>query len=104
MAPEPQWTVDIEELGRCGLIHYRERENSALFDWEFAAAPAVVLIWPRDANQWEQIHPWAFGRKVEIMENVARDVCRQKAPACSFKIDEANSLINIFEPSKNPTP
>jgi hypothetical protein len=104
MAPEPQWKLDIEERGRCGLIHYREGENSALFDWEFAAAPVVVLIWPRGAYEWDQNYRWAFGRKIEILENVAREVCRQKAPACSFKIDEANSLITIVEPSNNPTP
>ena len=97
MHSEPQWTVTIEPHGRCGLIHYREGENSALFDWEFAAGPAVVLIWPRHTTQWDEMNPWAHGRKGEIMEKVARDVCRQKAPDCSIKIDVAESSITILE-------
>jgi hypothetical protein len=95
MASESQWTVAIEEMGRCGLIQYREGENSVLFDWEFGSDSAVVLIWPRDSNEWEEIHPWASGRKLEIMTNVGRDVCRQKAPSCSFEIDATNSSIMI---------
>ncbi len=103
MASESSWTVTIDETGRCGLIRYTEGENSALFDWEFGGGSAVVLIWPRDSNQWDEIHRWASGRRIEIMENVARDVCRQKAPACSFKINEDMSCITILEASTNPT-
>jgi len=100
MPSDPQWTVTIEAKGRCGLIHYCEADNSALFDWEFGASRVVVFIWPRDANRWDEEYPWARGRKIEIMEKVARDVCRQKAPTCSFKINAAESLIEILEPSK----
>jgi hypothetical protein len=104
MTSETQWTVTIEEKGRSGLIRYQEGESSALFYWEFGGGSAVVLISPRDPGQWDQIHPWASGRKAEIMENVARDVCRQKAPACSFKIDADYSCITILEPSKSDAP
>ena len=94
-----QWTVTIEEHGRCGLIHYREGENVISFDWEFASGPAVVVIWPLHNERWEEMYPWAKGRKSEIIENVAGDVCRQKAPTCSFKIN-ADMSIDILEPPK----
>ena len=94
---EDKFTVSIEDSGRCGLIHYREGEDYILFDWEFCGAPAVVTIWPRDLNPWDEIHPWAAGRKIEILENVAREVCRQESPTCSFEIEAADSSITLFE-------
>ena len=99
MKSESQWTVTIEEHGRSGLIHYREGENAASFYWEFGGGPAVVLIWPPHNERWDEMLPWAKGRKADIIKNVASDVCRQKAPTCSFKIN-ADMTIDILEPPK----
>jgi hypothetical protein len=77
MPSNPQWTVTIETKGRSGLIHYCEEGNSALFYWEFGGGRVVAFIQPQeDANRWDETYPWARGRKIEIMEKVARDVCR----------------------------
>lgn len=91
------WSVEILESGRSGSIGYREAAGFISFYWEFGGGDTVAIIWVEDLAAWNTRYPWAVGRRREIMERVARDVVRQKAPTCRAEIDEQSECIFIRE-------
>src|SRR5207245_10778339 len=49
--------------GRGDSVDYREGDNTAVFDWEFGAPPALALIFGADAEAWDRRYPWRLGGK-----------------------------------------
>jgi hypothetical protein len=95
-SPE-KWSVEILEGGRSGSIGYEEPAGLISFYWEFGGGKTVVIIWVDDLASWKTRYPWAAERRREIMERVAREVIRQKAPSCTADIDESSGYIHIRE-------
>ena len=93
--PSKDWRVEIVESGRSGLVNYHEPSGSISFYWEFGGGDAVANISVGDSATWNRRYPWAAERRREILERVARDVVRQKAPKCRKDIDEAHGYIYI---------
>jgi hypothetical protein len=83
----PAPIVDITISGRGGGIAYREGDHQIPFDWEFAMAPAVVLIWGPNRVEWDAQYPWATGRQSAIYDFVGAEVVRQKAADGAFEYD-----------------
>ena len=83
----PLPTVDITITGRGGGITYLEGEHHIEFDWEFAMAPAVVLIWGPKRADWDTAYPWAAGRQSAIYDVVGSEVVRQKVSDGAFEYD-----------------
>ena len=53
----------ISTSGRGGSVYYREGDNTAVFDWEFGAPPALALIFGANAEAWDRRYPWRLGGK-----------------------------------------
>ena len=81
--------VEIVANGPGGVIHFRESSNVASFGWEFGGTPkVVVIIYVPAPADWDTKVPWAAGRRAEILEKLAREVCRQKCRGCGVEIEE----------------
>jgi hypothetical protein len=93
----PGSTVEIATSGRGGSIFYREGENTAAFDWEFGASPAIALIFGPTAQTWDRQHPWAAGRQAEIYDLVGAEAVRQKAAEARFDVDLESGTISVLE-------
>ncbi|WP_158218507.1 hypothetical protein [Synechococcus sp. 1G10] len=50
--------------------------------------PGAWRVDIREHSEWSARHPWAAGRRQEILERIAEEVVRQKAPTCSALIEE----------------
>jgi hypothetical protein len=92
--------VEISSSGRAGSISYHEGANTASFDWEFALPPALALVSGPGAKLWDRRYPWAAGRQGEVYEVVAREVVRQEAPGCRFKLDLEEGVITVLLPPR----
>jgi len=99
---ENNWSVAIEEQGRYGSITYREPSGTIPFYWEFGGNDVVVIISFENETYWNERHPWTKGRRAEILQRVADEVIRRRAPDCRAEIDERGCWINIRQGSPTP--
>ena len=90
-----QWSVAIEQNGRSGSIEYREPLGRISFYWEFGGGDTVAIIWTKNSCEWSSHYPWAVERRRQILERVANEVVRQKAPTCKADIDDEKGYIYI---------
>jgi len=96
--PTPeQWSVEIVQSGRSGSANYQEPSGSIFFYCEFGGGDTVAIIWTGDVALWSSRHAWAVERRREILERVAHEVVRQKAPKCKADIDDGHGYIYIRE-------
>lgn len=94
-----QWSVEVTSSGRSGSVKYQETLGCISFYWEFGGGETVASIWIEDLTVWSTRYPWAVERRREILERVASEVVRQKAPTCRAEIDEQSGCIDIREPA-----
>ena len=57
----------------------------------------VAIIECPDFSDWDQTYPWAAGRRLEVMERVAGEAIRQKAPRCRADLDPRSGCIRLRE-------
>ena len=100
--PGPPPVVEIITKGRCGWIYYREGANSVRFDWEFAGAGALALIFGTAARAWDNAYPWAAGRQAEIYDFVGAETVRQKAVSARFEVDLDAGNITVLNDAIGP--
>jgi len=92
--------VNIESHGRCGTVTYHEAGNQLACYWEFGGEDAVAIVQCGNTADWAR-HPWALGRRADILRFIADAVVRQKASDCRAEID-ANAgdiLLRQIAPS-----
>ena len=77
--------VQIESSGRAGKVNYVEGDNTLKLYWEFGGGDAIVTVWAPSEEKWDAEVPWAKGRRKELLEMIAADVLRQKAPGCKVR-------------------
>lgn len=94
-SPSKDWRVEIVQSGRSGSVNYQEPSGSISFYWEFGGGDAVAIISVGNSAAWSSRYPWAAERRREILERVAHEVVRQKAPTSRADIDDANGYIYI---------
>ena len=94
--PEP-WSVEVVQSGRSGSVNYHEPSGCISFYWEFGGDDTVAIIWTGDVALWSSRNAWAVERRREILERVAHEVVRQKAPTCRADIDDGHGYIYIRE-------
>jgi hypothetical protein len=87
--------VIITEEGRSGSVIYEEQGRRITGWWEFAGGDAVAIVNMGGADAWRNSHPWAAGRRTEVLRFVADEVVRQKAGGCKADIDETDGWITI---------
>ncbi len=78
--------VSIESHGPGGTVTYHEAGNQLACYWEFGGADAVAIVQCGNIAAWAR-HPWALGRRADILRCIADAVIRQKAPDCRAEID-----------------
>jgi len=84
--------VSIEDRGRCGTVTYHEAGHRLACYWEFGGSDAVAIVQCGAAADWAR-HPWALGRRADILQFIADEVVRQKAPGCLAEIDPGTGVI-----------
>lgn len=89
------WKVEIPMGGRSGYIGYYEGQMAASFYWEFGGGDVVTIIYIGQPSEWGRHYPWAADRRREILERVAQEVIRQRAPTCRADIDGENGFIYV---------
>lgn len=87
--------VSIEDQGRCGKVTYEEGSHRLAGYWEFSGGEAVACVRFGSAEEWA-LHPWALGRRAEILRCIADEVVRQKAPGCRAEIDPTSGDILVY--------
>ncbi len=89
------WSVDISENGREGSVVYHDHEGSLTFYWEFGGGDVLATIGVGTGAEWSRKHPWAAARRTEILQRVASELIRQKAPTSRAEIDDLRGFINL---------
>jgi hypothetical protein len=94
---EPRnWSVSFGERGRDGYVYYSEFVVRAMsFYWEFGGGDTVAIVSYGSVEEWKKEYPWAVERRPEILDRVAKEVIRQRAPGCRAVIDEKSNCIYI---------
>ncbi|NWG06121.1 MAG: hypothetical protein HXY35_05455 [Chloroflexi bacterium] len=90
--------VNIITKGRSGTIQYIEgslfKKNTCEFYWEFGGADAVAIIWfPKSDAEWDAKYPWAVGRRMEIVKDMAEQVRKKQAPSSTLKWEEGTVFL-----------
>ncbi len=90
--------INIITQGSSGKIQYIEgslfKKNTCEFYWEFGGADIVAIIWfPKDDNEWDKKYPWAAGRRMEVVKDMAEQVRKKQAPSSKLKWEEGTVLL-----------
>jgi hypothetical protein len=80
--------VTIETSGRGGTIRYRDEAGSIPFDWEFGGEGCIAIIFLPTEAQWRDAYQRSAGEAEEIVQFVAAETIRQKAPGCVSRISD----------------
>lgn len=90
------WSVSFGERGREGYVFYSEFVVRVMqFYWEFGGGDTVAIVSCGTEQEWQKEYAWAVARRAEILDRVAKEVIRQRAPGCRAVIDEKNNCILI---------
>lgn len=90
-----KYKVEIATSGRHGSIQYIEDGNEAKFEWEFGTGDIVATITIPVGPEFDQLFPWAKGRRDEILKRVLSEVVRQKVPGGTFEFDSRSPFASI---------
>lgn len=84
--------VNITQKGPSGTIQYIEgslfKKKTCEFYWEFGGGDVLATVWFPAGGKWDAKYPWAAGRHSAIMEFVAAEVRRQKAPSSKIQWED----------------
>ena len=56
-----------------------------------------MIVRADDPSKFTMRHPWIIGREREILERVAGEVVRRRAPTCRAEIDGKDFAIYVRE-------
>ena len=90
-----KWSVECEPVGKSGYVFYHEGSRELPLYWEYGGGDVVVIVRADDPSKFWMRHPWIAGREREILERVAAEVVRQRAPSCRADIDEKAFCIYV---------
>lgn len=90
--------VDVITKGRSGTIQYIEgslfNKNTCEFYWEFGGPDVMIIIWfPKTDAEWDANYPWAAGRRMEIVRDMAEQVRMMEAPSSTLKWEDGTVLL-----------
>jgi hypothetical protein len=90
--------IKIITEGRSGKIQYTEgsllKKNTCEFYWEFGGGDAVAIIWfPKTDAEWDKKYPWAAGRRMDIVKDMAEQVRKKQAPSSTLKWEEGTVVL-----------
>lgn len=90
--------INIITKGRSGTIQYIEgslfKKNTCEFYWEFGGGDTVAIIsFPKDDAEWNKKYPWAAGRRIEVVKDMAEQVRKKQAPSSTLKWEDDAVLL-----------
>ncbi len=90
--------IKVIQKGRSGTIQYIEgglfNKKTYEFYWEFGGADTVAMIWfPKTDAEWDKAYPWAIGRRMDIVKDMAEQVRKQKSPTSTLKWEDGIVLL-----------
>ena len=94
------WSLECEPVGRDGYIFYHEDSRELPLYWEYGGGDVVLIVRVDAPTKLAIRWPWVVGRERRILERVARELIRKKAPTCSADIDEKNLCVYLREKKK----
>ncbi|HQU81594.1 MAG TPA: hypothetical protein PKY59_00620 [Pyrinomonadaceae bacterium] len=81
--------VNVSQNGRGGTVFYTENDAKLSFDWEFSISGATVFV-PNETEWMEFCKARNFSdgieRRDEILDNLGKELCRQKTSSGTFEI------------------
>ena len=92
------WQVVIKDSAgssREGSASYQDVGGRLDFTWELAGSDTVASIHVGTQAQWQQRQPWALASRAQILQRVAAEAIRQKAPASQAHIDDQAGWIHL---------
>jgi hypothetical protein len=89
--------INIITKGHSGTIQYIEgslfSKKTYEFYWEFGGGDTVAIIWfPKVDSEWDAQYPWALGRRMEILRDMAEQVRKKQAPSSALKWEDGSVL------------
>jgi hypothetical protein len=97
-------SVIITENGRSGRAQYREDARTIDGYFEFGGGDVVAIVSMGSREDWRRSHAWAMDRRAVILQFVADEVVRQRAPACTAEIDEQSGDILLRQAAAQSSP
>ena len=95
LPPPIPFTVTPED-GLGGAVVYREGDDEYRFSWELTGqGPSVAFVYLPDEERWPVVLPWAADRRDDVIDRIAKEVKRQRCPAC--RIDIRENVIEFFQ-------
>ena len=89
--------INIIQKGPSGTVQYIEgwlKKNVCEFYFEFGGADTVAIIWfPKTDAEWNAKYPWAAGRRMKIVKDMAEQVRKKQAPRSALKWEEGTVLL-----------
>ncbi|MBK9008370.1 MAG: hypothetical protein IPM31_15410 [Anaerolineae bacterium] len=90
--------VKMIAKGRSGTIQYIEgslfNKRTCEFYWEFGGPGTFAIIWfPNTDAEWDKAYPWAAGRRMEIVKEMAEQIRKQESPSSTLKWEEGTVLL-----------
>ncbi|MCB1123780.1 MAG: hypothetical protein KJT03_19655 [Verrucomicrobiae bacterium] len=89
------WWVEIKENGRAGTIEYSEPAGRLSLFWEFGGSNTIASISGGNLDEWATRYPHAVDRRNAILQRIAEEVIRQKAPGSRAEINFNTGLITF---------
>lgn len=96
---QSNWSVEIHEHGRSGIIDYREGANSASVEWERGGGEVAAIVTSVPAPAWSRMFPWAADRQREILERIGAELIARKAPGCVVDFDARTPEVFYVRPA-----
>ncbi|MDR3614359.1 MAG: hypothetical protein P4L53_12420 [Candidatus Obscuribacterales bacterium] len=96
----PEYSIEIEERGRCGVITYREGSHLISFDYEFGGGDCLAFIFGPKQEMWDTTYPWAIGRQHQIFTDMSKEVIAKRANSCLAQIELRTGTVAIIQPKK----
>lgn len=84
MAP----SVTITEQGRSGRVRYADGAHAIDGYFEFGGGGVIAIVSMGSREEWTHGHPWALADRARILQFVADEAIRQRAPSCVAEIQE----------------
>jgi len=86
-------SVTITEDGRSGRVRYSDGARAIDGYFEFGGGDVVAIVSMGSPGDWQGAHAWALHDRRTILQFVADEAIRQRAPSCRAEIDEARGDI-----------
>lgn len=90
--------VQFEETGREGAVIYHEGIKLFRFYMEFGGNDVAFILTIPPPHQWKRETGFPVEKRTEILNYVAEQTRKHKAPNCAFKINESEILF-LSKPS-----